>query len=120
MIPSVGVEDDTKNKGAEKLILFLLAMFGTLEVTSQEGTNGDVEVLKLADGYKERHLIIVGYGLSQICAIIFNELVEETLYSLGAQHSARVMIQKALNLVICVTFELHCGCFRFLSAIYVL
>ena len=51
MIPPVIIEDETKNKGTEKLILLMLAMFGILELTSQEGTNGDVKGLKLSDDY---------------------------------------------------------------------
>ena len=109
MIPPASVEDDTTNKGAVKVILLFLAMFGILEAMSQEGTNGDVKGLKLADDYKDQHLMIIGDGLSQNFARTFNELIEDTSYSLGPQHSARVMIQKALNQIIHVTGDLNGG-----------
>ena len=99
------------------MILSLLAMFGILEVTSQEGINGDVKGLKLLDDYKERNLMIVSDGLSQIRTITFNELIDQTSYILGPQQRARVMIQKYLNQVIPVHGDLHGRCFHFLSDI---
>ena len=74
-MPTVSVEYEKMNKVVAKVILSLLAIFGILEVTSQEGTNGDAKSLKLVDGYKKQHLVIVGNGLSQICARTFNELI---------------------------------------------
>ena len=76
MIPTISVEYETNNKGAEKLILSLLDMSGILEVTSQEGTNDDVKGLKMSDYYKEQHIVIVGDVLYQICARTINELIE--------------------------------------------
>ena len=64
--------------------------------------------------------MIVGDRYSQICARTFNELIEETSYSLGPQHTARVMIQKSLNQVIHIPGDLHGGCFHFYSDIYAL
>ena len=52
IIIPVSIEDETTNKGAAKVILSLIGMFGILEVTSQDGTNGDVKGLKLTDDYK--------------------------------------------------------------------
>ena len=66
LIPPISKEDETMNKGAAKVILSLLALFGIMEGQSYEGEHGNVRELELAVNYKKRYLVIVGDGLSQM------------------------------------------------------
>jgi hypothetical protein len=118
IIPPISPEDETTKKGAGKVILSLLALFGILEATEHEGTSGNVKGLKLADNYQTRFLMVIGDGLSQVRARSFEELVQEVSHSYGKQYDASMTIQKALKQIIHVPGDLHGGCFHFLSAIY--
>jgi hypothetical protein len=118
IIPPISPEDETTNKGAGKVILSLLALYGILEATETEGTSGNVKSLKLAEGYESRYLMVVGDGLSQIRARTFTELIQEVSNSYGPQHQASTVINKALNQIIHVPGDLHGGCFHFLAAVY--
>ena len=66
LVPPISKEDETMNKGAAKVILLLLALFGIMEGQSYEGEHGSVRELELAVNYKKRYLVIVGDGLSQM------------------------------------------------------
>ena len=66
LLPPVSHEDETTNLGAAKVVLSLLVMYGIFDIDSNEGSNGEVKGLRLADGYEDRYLMLVGDGLSQI------------------------------------------------------
>ena len=76
LIPPFSPEDETTNKGAAKVILSLLLFFGILEPTEasdEEGLQQNVQKMRLASDAKDRHLVFVGDGLSQIRAQTFLE-----------------------------------------------
>ena len=50
-------EDETTNKGAAKVILSLIALFGIMEGVDHEGVNGNVQKMELSDEYENRYLI---------------------------------------------------------------
>ena len=118
LIPPISKEDETMNKGAAKVILSLLALFGIMEGQSYEGEHGSVRELELAKNFKKIYLIIVGDGLSQMRARTFNELIEDSANSFGAQHETTAKVAKGMQQIIHVPGDLHGGCFHFLSAIY--
>ena len=120
LLPPISQEDETTNKGAAKVILSLLALFGIMEGQTYEGEHGCVKELELAENYQKRYLVVVGDGLSQMRARTFNELIEDSSYSFGAQHETTAKVAKGMQQIIHVPGDLHGGCFHFLSAIYTL
>ena len=118
LVPPTRQEDETTNKGAAKVILSLLALFGILEGQTFEGEHGSVRELELAENFWKRYLVIVGDGLSQMPALIFNKLIKDLLSSFGAQHKTTAKVAKGMQQIIHVPGDLHGGCFHFLSAIY--
>ena len=51
IIPPVNTEDKTKNKGASKVVLSLMVLFGVLEPISQKGeTQNNITQLQLKEG----------------------------------------------------------------------
>ena len=118
LMPPVSPEDETTNLGAAKVVLSLLVLFGILELQSNEGAEGNVRGIRLADGYDKRYLMLVGDGLSQIRVRTFVEMIGDQCYDLGQEHESTVMIRKALGQIINVTGDLHGGCFHFLQAVF--
>ena len=52
IIPPVSPEDKKVNKGASKVVLYLLVLFGILEPISQEGAKkNNITHLQLKEGY---------------------------------------------------------------------
>ena len=119
IIPPVSPEDETTNTGAAKVVLSFLVLFGILEPISQEGaTQNNITQIRLKEGYKGRHLVVVGDGLSQIRVRKFSQLINETCFSLGKEQHATAMIHKAMKPILNFTGDLHGGCFHFLAAGY--
>ena len=67
LIPPVSPENETTNRGAANIVMSLLLYHGIVEPVNYDGANGDVKGMELADDYKERYVMLVGDGLSQIC-----------------------------------------------------
>ena len=111
LVPPISQEDKT--------ILSLLALFEIMEGQTYEGEHGSVKELELAENFWKRYLVIVGDGLSQMRARTFNELIEDSSYSFGAQHKTTTKVVKGMQQIIFVPGDLHGGCFHFsfLSAI---
>ena len=80
-------EDETMNVGATKVILSLLNLYGIIveKPADQMSTKEGEELLnfQLAQGYKVRHLDIIGDGLSQIHMKMFIELIKFTAANTG-------------------------------------
>ena len=74
--------------------------------------------MKLAPDAQNRHLIMVGDSLTQICARQFLDLVHETSTSFGQQHETTMMLQRALDQVIFIPGDLHGGGFHILQIVY--
>ena len=86
LVPPISKEDETTNKGAAKVILSLLALFGIMEgQTYEQGEHGSVRELEHAANFEKRYLVIVGDGLSQMRARTFNEFIEDSAYSFRAR-----------------------------------
>ena len=66
LIPPVSPDNETTNKGAANVIMSLLLMHGVVEATSNDGVNGNLKSIRLTDDYKDRYVMLVGDGLSQI------------------------------------------------------
>ena len=118
LIPAVSPENETTNKGAANVIMSLLLYHGVVEPTSSDGANGDVKGMRLAHDYKDRHVMLVGDGLSQIRVKTFETMIQESSFRFKENFQATDMIRKALGQVIHVTGDLHGGRFHFLAAIY--
>ena len=100
-------------------MLSFLVLFGILEPISQEGaTQNNITQIRLKEGYKGRHLVVVGDWLSHIRVRTFSQLINEIFFLLGKEYHATVMIHKAMKQIINVTGDLHDGCFHFLAAGY--
>ena len=98
ILPTVSPEDETTNKVAAKFVLSLLVLFGILEPISQEGaTQNKITELRLKEGYKGRHLVVVGDRLSHIRVRTFAQLINETCCSLEKEQHATIMIHKAMK-----------------------
>ena len=83
IIQPVSPEDDIANKGASRVVVYLLFLFGIIEPISQErATQNNTTQLLLKEGYEGRHLVVVGDGLSQIRVITIAQLINETCFSL--------------------------------------
>ena len=74
-----------------------MILYGVLKIIYQDGADGNTRKTKLANGYDNNHLMIVGDRISKICAKIFSELKEEISYFFGCQNEATLMIYKALK-----------------------
>ena len=118
LVPPISKEDETTNRGATKVILSLLALFGIMEGQTYEGEHGSVRELELAKHFEKRYLVIVGDGLSQMRARTSNDLIEDSAYSFGQQHEMTAKVAKGMQQIIHVPGDLHGGSFHFLSAIY--
>ena len=51
-IPPVSRDNETTNKSATNVIMSLLLMLGVLQATSNQGANGDLKGIKLADDFQ--------------------------------------------------------------------
>ena len=96
LIPLVSPDNETTNKGAANMIMSLLLMHGVLEATSNEGANGNLKGICLSDNYKDRYMMLVGDGLSQIRAKTFKKMIEDSSYRFKDTHKATEMIKNAL------------------------
>ena len=62
--------------------------------------------MKLADGYKNRRLMLVGDGSSQIWVKIFTNILSNEVYStLNEEYENTVIIQKVLKQVIAFFYK---------------
>ena len=118
LIPPVSPEDETTNVGAAKNVLSLLLLYGILVATDATGTEGNIKSINLATNYKDRWLMVIGDGLTQIRVRTFIELIESSCYDFGEKQAKTEMIKEALGQIIHVTGDLHGGLFHFLAAIY--
>ena len=118
LIPPVSPDNETTNKCAAKFIMLLLLMHGVVEATSNDGVNGNLKSICLARDYKDRYVMLVGDGLSQIRAKMFEKMIEDSSYCFKEMHRATHMIKEALGKVIHITGDLHGGRFHFLPAVY--
>ena len=73
LIPPVSLDNETTNKGAANVIISLLLMHGVLEATSNQGVNGDLKGIKLADDFQNQYVMLVGDRLLQIRAKTFKK-----------------------------------------------
>ena len=68
IVPLISNEDKMTKKGAAKVILPLIALFGIMKGQDHEGVHGNIRSLELSKNYKTRYLVIVGDGLLQMRA----------------------------------------------------
>ena len=118
LIPPVSPENETTNRGAANVVMSLLLYHGVVEPTDNNGANGDVKSIQLAADYKERYVMLVGDGLSQVRVKTFENLIQESSFRFKENFRATDMIRRALSQVIHVTGDLHGGRFHFLATIY--
>ena len=123
IIPPASPHDGITNSGAAKVILSLLMMFGLLKNmdignSSGDDHNNEIKNLVLAPGAKERFLVMVGDGLTQICAKQFTDMIKETSTSYGPRHGITQMLQQALDQVILIPGDPHGGGFHIMQIIY--
>ena len=118
LIPPVSPENETTNRGAANVVMSLLLYHGIVVPVSNQGANGDVKEMRLAEDYGERYVMLVGDGLSQVRVQTFENMIQESSFCFKENFRATDMIRKALEQVIHVTGDLHGGRFHFLAVIY--
>ena len=109
--------DETTNKGAGVVLILQLVMFGILKLTGDQGTEGNLNDLELADGWEERTMMFVGDGLTMARMKSFDELLNTSCMGHAKQYEKALMLRKAMSRVVVVTGDLH-GCFHFLMSVY--
>ena len=60
--------------------MYLLLYHGIVEPMSNDGANGDVKGMKLADNYKDRYVMLVGDSLLQIHIKTFKNMSQESSF----------------------------------------
>ena len=119
IIRPIRPEDETTKKDATKVVLSLLLMFGIVETCSEDtDLENDLSKIQLSERDQYRFLILVGDGLSQIRVKSFNQMLNESTYSLDQEETCYTTFEKAMQQVINLTGNLHGGCFHFLAAVY--
>ena len=118
LIPPVSPEDETTNKGAANVVMSLLLLHGIVKAVDSDGANGDVSKMRLAPNYKEKYMMLVGDGLSQVRVKSLEDLVKNSSFWFSNQQETAHMIHEALGQVINITGDLHGGRFHFLASIY--
>ena len=96
---------------------------GTRHSTCADTGNEEMTELKsirLADGYKNKWMMLVGDGLTQMRVKSFTEMIQNASFDVGEQQKITETIRKAMGQVVSVTGDLHGGMFHFLSASYTL
>jgi len=68
--------------------------------------------LKLSENAKEKYVIMVGDGLTQMRAKQFIEIVYQTSISYELRHEVTTMLQEALESIIFLPGDLHGGGFN--------
>ena len=109
--------DKTRNKGLGVVLISQLVMFGILKLTGDQGTEGNLNDIELADGWEKRMMIFVGNGLTMARMKSFDELLNTSCMGHAKQYEKALMLRKAMSHVVVVTGDLH-GCFHFLMSIY--
>ena len=74
--------------------------------------------MRLAQDYDQRHVMLIGDGLSQIRVKTFETMIQESSFWFKENFCATDMVRKALGQIIHVTGDLHGGRFHFLAKIY--
>jgi hypothetical protein len=118
LLPPICPHDEITNIGAGQNIVSLLLLRGILEATDFDGTNGDMRKIRLAPDYKNKWMMLVGDGLTQMRVRTFVDIINKSCYDFGQQQEKMAMIKEALGQVIHITGDLHGGLFHFLSANY--
>ena len=109
LIPPVSPENETINCGAANVVMSLLLYHRIVEPVNNEGANGDVKGMQLTDDYRDRYIMLVGDGLSQIRVKTFENMIQESSFCFKENFRATDMIRRALGQVIHVTGDLHGG-----------
>ena len=86
LIPPASPDNETTNKGATNVTMSLLLMHRVVQATSNEGVNGNLKGICLTNDYKDRYVMLVGDGLSQIRAKTFEKMIEDSSYWLKETH----------------------------------
>lgn len=95
-------------------------MYGILNARegSADKNNPDIKQLQLAPNADQCYLLMVGNGLTQMCAKPFSEMIHKTSSLYGPCHKITVMLQKALDRVIFLPGDLHGGGFHIMQVVY--
>ena len=83
LIPPVSPENETTNRGAANVVMSLLLYHRIVEPINNNGANGDVKGMQLANDYKEIYVMLVGDGLLQICVKTFENMIQESSFFQG-------------------------------------
>ena len=106
----VSIEDELTQKGASKVVLGLLTIFGLLQIKNYR-------TISLPDNYENKVLLLVGDGLSQSRLMGLKCAVEEGSYNINQRRKNLNVIRKALHQVINCPGDLH-GQFHVMRTIY--
>jgi hypothetical protein len=118
LAPPVSPDDETTTRGAGKVILSILLLFGLLVPTDSTAILGNVQAVKLPDDYKKRWLVLVGDRLSQMRLQAFKDMLNTYLYSFEKRYDMAQLLSKALDQCVALPGDLHGGGFHFLVVVY--
>jgi hypothetical protein len=114
LAPPVSPDDETTTRGAGKVILSILLLFGLLEATDSTAIEGNVLAVKLPLDYKKRWLVLVGDGLSQMRLQAFKDMLDSSSYSFEKRYESAQLLSKAMDQCVALPGDLHGGAFIFL------
>jgi hypothetical protein len=118
LAPPVSPDDKTTTRGAGKVILRILLLFGLLVPTVSTAIQGKVQAVQLPADYQKRWLVLVGDGLSQMRLQAFKDMLHTSSYSFEKWYEMAQLLSKALDQCVALPGDLHGGGFHFLVVVY--
>jgi hypothetical protein len=118
LAPPVSPDDETTTRGAGKVILSILLLFGLLVPTDSTALQGNVSAVQLLADYKKGWLVLVDDGLSQMRIQAFKDMLDTSSYSFEKRYEMAQLLSKALDQCIALPGDLHGGGFHFLVVVY--
>jgi hypothetical protein len=118
LAPPVSPDNETTTRGAGKVILSILLLFGLLVPTDSTTIQGNVSAAKLPADYHKRWLVLVGDGLSQMRLQAFKDMLDTSSYSFEKRYKMAQLLSKALDQCVALPGNLHGGGFHFLVVVY--
>ncbi len=118
LAPPVSPDDETTTRGAGKVILSILLLFGLLVPKDSTAIQGNVSAVALPADYQKRWLVLVGDGLSQMRLQAFKDMLDTSSYSFEKRYEMAQLLSKALDQCVALPGDLHGGGFHFLVVVF--
>jgi len=97
LLPPVSPYEELMKRGAGQNITSMLLIRGILVPIECAGAAGSISKIRLAPDYKNKWLMLVGDGLTQIWIKSFVDEINKSCYDFGDQQEALALIKEALG-----------------------